>query len=117
MGPWVVLSIDGVWMGGSVRWSAAAQPPEGEVVAPVGERVHAVGAERPVAGDLGLRAYGWVTSKPVPSSLMVIARRPPVAATSTVACVAWACLMALLSASRTMRYRCSSTLGSRSRRS
>jgi hypothetical protein len=31
--------FDVVWIGGSGRWSAA-QPPEGEVVAPVGERVH-----------------------------------------------------------------------------
>src|SRR5437763_12513183 len=60
MGTWVVLSIDVGWIGGSVRWSAAAQPPEGEVVAPVGERVHAVGAERPVTSGLELHASGWV---------------------------------------------------------
>src|SRR5947209_20458056 len=60
MGTWLVLSIDVVWIRGSVRWSAAAQPPEGEVVTPVGERVHAVGAERPVAGGLGLHASGSV---------------------------------------------------------
>src|SRR5437763_14814325 len=60
MGTSVVLSIDVMRIGGSVRRSAAAQPPEGEVVAPDGERVHAVRAERPVAGGPGLHASGWV---------------------------------------------------------
>src|ERR1700761_1775882 len=39
----------------AVRRSPAVQPRNGLVVAPVGERVHPVGAERPVAGGLGER--------------------------------------------------------------
>src|SRR5947199_4712802 len=46
------------WCGfaSAVRRSALAQPSEGEVVAPVGERVHAVCAERRVRGGPGERA-------------------------------------------------------------